>query len=242
MSRKGSSQTESLPTATSLQKRESNVSESSAIITNTQLTNTYQTTDVSTAAIMNRNFGIRKRVNFKLNNVQEDIVEEQVEEEEQELKIQQQQVAVRKVYRKKTKKKRCGTESNAIRKYNSLDRRLNLKNIVFNGTFPIDYPLKSRFDARHSSSSGLDYSDEYEAIENCDHEYVEDEVGDQERRGESRALHSMSMQELVEDKKFNIAKMKKEFQVSLAEFEKFLAKGGPTHNKNVRTYSIDEPL
>lgn len=236
MSRKGSSQTESPPTTmalttTSLQKRESNVSESS-VVSNTPLTNTYQTTEVS-----NRNLGIRKRVNFKLNNVQADIVEEDEDETVKPQEQQQQQVALRKVYRKKSKRKRCGVES-SIRKYNSLDRRLNLKNIVFNGTFPIDYPLKSRFES-HSSSSGLDYSDEYEAIENCDHEYVDNDEG---RVGESRALHSMSIQELVEDKKFNIAKMKQEFQVSLAEFEKFLAKGGPTHNKNVRTYSIDEPL
>lgn len=217
------------------QKHDSSHSNESSILSNTHSIQPVQP-DVSSNMITNHSFGIRKRVNFKLNNAQDDIVEELEENK---------QVVMRKVYRRKNKKKRCGTE-NSVRKYNALDYKLNLKNIVFNGTFPIDYPLKSRFEVLgSSSSSGLDYSDEYEDREQiCEHEFIDtnEQNYEDEEATECTALHSMSIQELVEDKKFNITKMKKEIQVSLAEFEKFLAKGGPNHNRNVRTYSIDEPL
>lgn len=157
-------------------------------------------TDVSSKSL-----GLRKRVNFKLNN--EDNVEE----------AGVNAVALRKIFRK-TRKKRY---TNQLKKYNSADsRRTKIKNVVYNGTFPIDFPLKSRF-AIYSdlSSSG-----------SCSGEDME----------EGEAIRSLSMRELVQDKNFSMANMRKEFQASLSEFEKFLAKGAPS--KYLPTYSIDEPL
>lgn len=167
-------------------------------------------------SISSENFGIRKRVNFKLNNDDEhECIEEEVQVE--------QAVAMRKVYRK-TRKKR--TNCNELRKYNSLDRDTKIKNVVYNGTFPIDYPLKSRFEKIGSSCSSANEEEE--------------EIGDGGE--ECEALKTMSMKELVKDRnvKFNLAKMRKEFQESLSEFEKFLAKGRP--NRIASTFAIDEPL
>jgi len=158
-------------------------------------------TEVSNQALSKfNNFGIRKRVNFKLNTDQE-CIEEEVEA-----------VAMRKVFRK-TRKKRL---SHGLRNYHSFDKNTQIKNVVYNGTFPIDYPLKSRFDG-----FGSNYSEE-------------------EAASEAEALQTMSLQELVEDRSFNMAKMRKEFQASLTEFEKFLAKGTPS--RFVPTFLIDEPL
>lgn len=168
----------------------------------------FQTAEVSTTAAhttIGNNFGLRKRVNFKLN------AEECIEEEE----VVQQSVAMRKIYRK-TRKKRLGAGGGGgeLKKFNSLER--NVKNVVFNGTFPIDYPLKSRFESDGSSPD------------------------EDEREEEAEAFKTMSMQELVESKnvKVNLAQMRKEFEVSFSEFEKFLAKGRPTSS----TFAIDEPL
>lgn len=136
--------------------------------------------------------GVRKRVNFKLNHHDECI--------EEEFHVQQ-AVATRKVYRK--------TRSKKIAKVN----RADMKNVIFNGTFPIDCPLQSRF-----------------------------ETGESDGGEECEPLKTMSMRELVADRnvKFNLTKMREEFHESLTEFERFLAKGSPS--KFVNTYAVDEPM
>lgn len=198
--------------------------------------------DVSTrnSPVIGAPTGVRKRVNFLLNKTQNSndpitLVPSATMAEQPELTIRP------KVYRKTRKKAKSHRDllsDSQIKKFNTT----TMKNVVFNGTYPIDRPFKGKFVMQPKiidSCSSLSELDEQE-----EEEYLNVM---QERKSvvveESKAFQSMSMQELVEDKnvKFNLTKMRQEFHKSLAEFEKFLAKGAPKRS-NVQTFAIDEPL
>lgn len=181
--------------------------------------------------------GVRKRVNFLLNKT--------TSHDNNPFSLPsspEQQIAMRKVYRKTRKKIKSqiplslSENNNQIKRINN---NTNIKNVVFNGTYPIDRPLKSRFVSRSNNNKNDSCSSLSELNEQEEEEILIQETVIQE----SKAIKSMSMQELVEDKnvKFNINKMRQEFHKSLAEFEKFLAKGAP-NCRNVETFAIDEPL
>lgn len=167
--------------------------------------------------------GIRKRVNFLLNKPLDTKNPLSVPSSPEP------EIAMRKVLRKTRKKQQIGQ----VKKFSN--NETFMKNVVYNGTYPIDRPVKSRFvpqPKKVDSCSSLSELDEHE-----EEEYL--------KKAESRAIKNISMQELVEDTnvKFNVSKMRQELHKSLAEFEKFLAKGAPLPaRKNVQTFAIDEPL
>lgn len=96
----------------------------------------------------------------------------------------------------------------------------SLKNIVFNGTYPIDKPYSSRFDLG------------------------DDEFSDNYPREPSNP-NALSIQELINNKniKLNCMNMRKEFQTSVMKFEEYLARKNVSGDKPklVKTFSIDEP-
>lgn len=122
-------------------------------------------------------------------------------------------------------------------------RASTVKNIVFNGTYPIDYPLKSRFDnndidheaGRPYRARYSDYDDDY------DDEDITSEDEDVEDPDEDSHA-SWTMQELIADKSvhFNYSKMCDEIQHSFEQFERFLTKKNEA--RPVRTFDIDGPL
>lgn len=183
--------------------------------------------------------GVRKRVNFLLNKSSPVIVDPLSIPSSPEQQSAQQEIVMRsKVYRKTRKKSKSDYQ---IRKVLNSSSKSTMKNVVFNGTYPIDRPVKSRFLMQPKpvdSCSSLSELDEQE-----EEEYLKVIQKSSAVVEESKAIQSMSMQELVEDKnvKFNLTKMRQEFHKSLAEFEKFLAKGAPKRC-NVHTFAIDEPL
>lgn len=95
------------------------------------------------------------------------------------------------------------------------------KKVVFNGTFPIDDPISSRFnESNESSDSDDDYNDD--VVE--DEENVEGECCD---RG-------VSIEELIVDRKvkLNYKKMMKEYEESFAAFDKLMASRNLQHLRN----------
>lgn len=183
--------------------------------------------------------GVRKRVNFLLNKTPSTIDPFSLPSSPEQQS--QQEIAMRKVLRKTRKKTKSHRDlSSSDYQIKKVNNNTTMKNVVFNGTYPIDRPLKSRFVLQPkivdscSSLSELDEQEEEEYLNVIQESSVVEE---------SKAIQSMSMQELVEDKnvKFNLTKMRQEFHKSLAEFEKFLAKGAPNRS-NVQTFAIDEPL
>lgn len=186
--------------------------------------------------------GIRKRVNFLLNKTPNKVDPVSPVPSSPE----QREMMRSKVYRKTRKKSKSHRDllsGNQIKNFHCQPSMATMKNVVFNGTYPIDRPeYKNRFLMQPKvvdSCSSLSELDEQE-----EEEYLNDTQGKKSVVvEESKAIQSMSMQELVEDKnvKFNLTKMRQEFHKSLVEFEKFLAKGAPKRS-NVQTFAIDEPL
>lgn len=83
---------------------------------------------------------------------------------------------------------------------------MQLKKVIYNGTYPIDDPLSSRFD----EGSGMELV-----------HHREDDNDDEEDEKES-----FSIRDLIEDESIDInySRMKLEFQRSCTEFETFLKK------------------
>lgn len=98
------------------------------------------------------------------------------------------------------------------------------KKVVFNGTFPIDDPISSRFDESNESSDvDDDDDDEYNVEENDD----ENEQGECYDRG-------LSIEELVVDRKvkLNYKKMMNEYERSFAAFDQLMANRNLQHLRN----------
>lgn len=228
-------------------------------------TTTEVSTRSSGTKITTQTFGVRKRVNFMLNhnntnnviidnhppplpcsynndnnnvsnnpikkNSDDDVIMPDDDDDDE-------NIVMRKVYRKTRKKQRNSVKNLdkfQLRKFDSLGKNCKIKNVVYNGTYPIDHPICKRFD----------FQTNYDSLSSSELEEIEEEQEIEEITQESKATRSLSMQELVEDKnvKFNLAKMRKEFHESLVEFEKFLAKGGPGCTKKpAGTFAIDEPF
>lgn len=116
------------------------------------------------------------------------------------------------------------------------NKTMKIKNVVYNGTFPIDLPLSSRFN-------------EFE--ENCDDENNSagdeneyDEDGNEPFEDDSVPRSSLSMNELLKDKEINLnyGKVKYDFENSFLEFEKILDKNNGTRRRDVKSFNIDEPM
>lgn len=110
------------------------------------------------------------------------------------------------------------------------NKTMKIKNVVYNGTFPIDEPLSSRFnevdDDKYDDNSLNEYDEE------------ENEPFDDEPRS------SLSMNQLLKDKEINLnyGKVKYDFENSFLEFEKILDKNSGTRRRDVKSFNIDEPM
>lgn len=128
-----------------------------------------------------------------------------------------------------------------------MTRETKIKNVVYNGTFPIDNPISSRFDGSHENDDNDDEADEedyYKEDGEEDEEYDEDDFGPEKHP-------SYTMKELIANKniKINYNKMKFDFQQSFMKFDQFLDRRGGTGGgrgraeiKEIRSFDIDEPM
>lgn len=103
------------------------------------------------------------------------------------------------------------------------------KKVVFNGTFPIDDPISSRFDDSNESSdddADADDDEEYDEDE-------EDDDGDEVEQGEC-CDRGLSIEELIVDRKvkLNYKKMMNEYERSFAAFDQLMASRNLQHLRN----------
>lgn len=112
------------------------------------------------------------------------------------------------------------------------NKTMKIKNVVYNGTFPIDEPLSSRFNE----------FDDDEVDENFQNEY--DEEDNEPFDDDSQPRSSLSMNQLLKDKEINLnyGKVKYDFENSFLEFEKILDKNSGTRRRDVKSFNIDEPM
>lgn len=103
------------------------------------------------------------------------------------------------------------------KKFSGSVKKKTGKKVVFNGTFPIDDPISSRFDESNESS----YDDEEEDDDDDDDEIEQGECSD---RG-------VSIEELVVDRKvkLNYKKMMNEYERSFAAFDQLMASRNLRH-------------
>lgn len=111
------------------------------------------------------------------------------------------------------------------------NKTMKIKNVVYNGTFPIDEPLSSRFN---------EFEDKYD--ESSLNKY--DEEDNEPFDGDSEPRSSLSMNQLLKDKEINLnyGKVKYDFENSFLEFEKILDKNSGARRRDVKSFNIDEPL
>lgn len=110
-----------------------------------------------------------------------------------------------------------------------------MKNVIFNGTFPIDDPFSSRFEGDDDDELLSEQSDD-------DGRANDDDDEDEYKKDFDGPSQSYSMDRLISDRniKMNYAKMKDEFQKSFQEFEEYIAAKNRT--KNIKTFDIDGPI
>lgn len=118
------------------------------------------------------------------------------------------------------------------------NKTMKIKNVVYNGTFPIDLPLSSRFNEfedNYDESSVNEYDEDENENEQYEDDYLEDD---------SEPRTSLSMNELLKDKEINLnyGKVKYDFENSFLEFEKILDKNNGTRRRDVKSFNIDEPI
>lgn len=125
--------------------------------------------------------------------------------------------------RKYTKDSRStGNKINRSHRGGSVKKRV-AKSVVFNGTFPIDEPMSSRFEIYSNSDSGSiiedddDFDDENEQREHID-ESLSDEPPDR----------SMSIQQLVSYKSRH-----NEYEKSFSDFDKFIENRRKMYQQNL---------
>lgn len=101
------------------------------------------------------------------------------------------------------------------------------KKVVFNGTFPIDDPISSRFDESNESSDD-DVDDDYDNVEEDD-----DDHEDENEQGEC-CDRGVSIEELIVDRKvkLNYKKMMNEYERSFAAFDQLMASRNLQHLRN----------
>lgn len=105
-------------------------------------------------------------------------------------------------------------------------KKRTAKKVVFNGTFPIDDPISSRFDGCNDTSDDDDdeVEDEDEEDDNDDNDVDDNDDGECCDRG-------VSIEELVSDRKvkLNYKKMMNEYERSFAAFDQLMASRNMQH-------------
>lgn len=119
-----------------------------------------------------------------------------------------------------------------------VSREMKIKNVVYNGTYPIDDPISSRFEEEEIYAQD-DCEDVYEDQD----DYEVDDDDDDDGGGGGGDDGSWTMKELIQDKNIgfnNYSKMKNDFEKSFKEFERILER--KSGRSEVKSFDIDEPL
>lgn len=132
-----------------------------------------------------------------------------------------------------------------------ITRETKIKNVVYNGTYPIDDPISSRF------NEDVEENEDYEENEDEDEEDYEDfdeyEEGEYAENNDDVEKHpSYTIKELIQNKgiSLNYQKMKYDFEKSFQQFDQILdrragydRKGDVLAGKTItKSFDIDEPL
>jgi hypothetical protein len=144
------------------------------------------------------------------------------------------------------------TYSNQMRRkyHNKMENRqkTEIRNVIFNGTFPIDMPLCSRFNrsaaavsvtttqqppAASPSSSGST------SLESSDNDYYV-----KLKQKSVASDEALTFEELMENKRMstNLCRLRKEFQESFLAFDRILSRKNTAMSGSVKTFDIDEPM
>lgn len=130
--------------------------------------------------------------------------------------------------------------------------------IVFNGTYPIDDPVSSRFHNQYvyneydedaydeEEEEGLEAKDnadddEDSVYDNFEHHQQRTPIAAGDKNNYEDNVKGYSIDELVQNKniKFNFDKMKAEYDRSFREFDRIVDR---KRCENVRTFNIDAPI
>lgn len=196
------------------------------------------------------NMILRKRVNFKLNNSNNNEENKLICNNKINTNFNNQSL-VKFDVKKQQKLPAAAIKNSGIIDLKTRDmcpllmtRETKIKNVVYNGTYPIDNPISSRFDEAYGDDEeeGEDY---YKEDDGVDEDYDEDDY-------EPDKHPSYTMKELIENKniKINYNKMKFDFQQSFLKFDQFLDRRSGGNRRRVqrgeineiRSFDIDEPM
>jgi hypothetical protein len=136
------------------------------------------------------------------------------------------------------------------RKYhNRLDGRskTEIRNVIFNGTFPIDMPLCSRFRQKTATMGGsatikpikMASSPSSSSLESSDDDYYV-KLRQQPKVAPTSGL---AIEAMMDNKRMsnNLCRLRKEFQESFLAFDRILSRKNVAMG-GVRTFDIDAPL